>query len=377
MLPLNKPCLNNNFPAFSKGEFNDFIVDYFNAKNYLLNFSARQSLDIIYKRIQNTQGKKTVAVSPLTCVEALIPILDNNHDIEFVDIDPHTLNMDENIIPYGVDVIQAIHFGGSPQNMSIIQEKNASILVEDCAQSFGSEFNDQKLGTFGNFSVFSLIKNTFSIGGSLLIENGSKSQLSSNQFPESSYSLAIYRALKRKLENHSKIHPNLAYLFLNILLKLKPEKTNTLLKNLSPNKLTLDSIYKQFPIVDYLIEKRIKNSEEILSKITNKNIIPQFITPTGKTNYNRLYFLSQIESSKEIITKLRKKGIGANHLTQSTLAPYQERLDKHPILNKFIVKSKLQNYFELHDSIFCIPNSPALTDYELNYIVKIINSKLL
>ncbi len=37
----------------------------------------------------------TVAVSPLTCFEAIYPIIENGHDLYLVDINPDTLNMDE------------------------------------------------------------------------------------------------------------------------------------------------------------------------------------------------------------------------------------------------------------------------------------------
>jgi len=172
MIPLNKPLIfkSNAFPQSKEPEI--ILSELFPEHLINITFSARQGLNLIYKRLFTEFGCLRIAVSPLTCFEALYPIVENGHKIYFIDIDPDTFNMDESSINADADVVQAIHLGGNPQNMSMIcssVRKRHQILVEDCAQAFLSYYEGNLLGSFGDFSVFSFPKNFYALAGSLLL----------------------------------------------------------------------------------------------------------------------------------------------------------------------------------------------------------------
>ncbi len=99
----------------------------------------------------------------------------------FVDIDPNTLNIDPDKIEDAIDentkAILIVHLFGNPCNMDKIIEivkKHNLILIEDCAQSFGSKYNDKFVGTFGKAGCFSFYpsKNLGAYGdGGMVITN--------------------------------------------------------------------------------------------------------------------------------------------------------------------------------------------------------------
>jgi dTDP-4-amino-4,6-dideoxygalactose transaminase len=80
----------------------------------------------------------------------------------FIDIDPLTFNMDitkiEAAITKKTKAIIPVHLYGQPvvmDGLMAIAKKHGLKVIEDCAQSFGAEFQGKKTGTFGDFGCFS------------------------------------------------------------------------------------------------------------------------------------------------------------------------------------------------------------------------------
>ena len=71
----------------------NYFREYTGKKYILLTNSCRTALYLTYKALG--QGKKVIA-SPLICKTALEPILKSNNEIEFVDVDMNTFNIDIN-----------------------------------------------------------------------------------------------------------------------------------------------------------------------------------------------------------------------------------------------------------------------------------------
>jgi len=369
MIPLNKPYIDK---SKQRKDLNRFIKSYYPDRNYFLTISARQGLNEIYSKLNKENGPREVSVSPFVCAEAIYPIIENGHHINFIDINPRTLNMDESLLSNNLDIVQAIHLGGNPQDMNQIKKSNPSILIEDCAQCFGSYYNEIPLGMFGDFSVFSFMKNIYSIGGGLLLSKHSNIEevLNHKEFDAIS---TYYRFIKRYLESKSQEKKNISSYILEFILKLKPENTNFKLNNASINKMIIKSIEKQINSFENIIIKRINNAKYLIDNLNSDNIYTQEISSLGKSNYLRVYIVLKNKKSKEVIDLLRRKGIGANHLTQSYLHPHQPRFDSNTYLKKFIRKESLPNYFELHDRVISIPVSPSLTRDNLDKQIDIIN----
>jgi dTDP-4-amino-4,6-dideoxygalactose transaminase len=80
----------------------------------------------------------------------------------FVDIDPHTFNLDPSLIEERVaprtKTILPVHLYGQAANMDPILDiarRHGLKVLEDVAQAFGGEYKGRKLGTLGNAAAFS------------------------------------------------------------------------------------------------------------------------------------------------------------------------------------------------------------------------------
>tara|TARA_S200002703_G_scaffold22639_4_gene19330 strand:- start:11683 stop:12876 length:1194 start_codon:yes stop_codon:yes gene_type:complete len=125
-----------------------------------------------------------VLATPLTCTATNFPILANNLNIKWVDIDPKTLNMDlddlSRKITKSTKVIFLVHWGGYPMDLDKLKEiqekayRNFGFkpaIIEDCAHALGSKFNNKVIGSHGNICTFSFqaIKHLTSVDGGALV----------------------------------------------------------------------------------------------------------------------------------------------------------------------------------------------------------------
>ncbi len=101
----------------------------------------------------------------------------------FVDIDPVTLNIDANKIEAAITdktrAIIPVHLYGQAADMGAIMavtKKRGLRVIEDCAQSFGAEYQGRKTGAFGDFGCFSFFpsKNLGGYGDGGMIVTGSQ-----------------------------------------------------------------------------------------------------------------------------------------------------------------------------------------------------------
>lgn len=352
-----------------------YLEQIFPSYHKSLVFSGRQGLDIIYHHLYSEYGSLSVAVSPLTCFEALYPIINNKHTIRFVDINQYTLNMDEDFIPDDVDAIQPIHLGGNPQNMDKIissSKTNGQIVIEDCAQAFGASYNNQLLGTFGDYSIFSLMKNLFALGGGLIL---SRKSLPLPNYKPLGKIPTYYRVLKRSLESRNTINSHfINSLLYSLICASRTSNQEIFFKENTINNRIISSIFTQLKNSKYLIEKRIQNAEYIKNNISNCNFVPQLTISGGKMNYTRLFFVIETDNLIATIKKMRKLGISANHLTQDSLNYYQNSVFENPHLRKYTKNCDLFTYKDLHNKIISLPISPNLSENEIRHIITCLNT---
>lgn len=99
----------------------------------------------------------------------------------FVDIDHDTFNIDVNLIEAAITpktkAIMAVHLFGQAAELDTLKaicKKHQLKLIEDCAQSFGSDYHSKKTGGFGDFGCFSFYpsKNLGAFGdGGMVVTN--------------------------------------------------------------------------------------------------------------------------------------------------------------------------------------------------------------
>jgi dTDP-4-amino-4,6-dideoxygalactose transaminase len=167
-------------------EFEGALRDWFQHP-YILTLNSATSGLTLALRMLNLKEHDEVLASPLTCTATNWPILANGLLIKWVDVDPHTCNMNlddlKSKITYKTKAVLFVHWGGSPVDLDKVDEIKSYTkatfghdlhVIEDCAHAFGAEYNGAKIGTHGNICVFSLqaIKHlTTGDGGLLFLPN--------------------------------------------------------------------------------------------------------------------------------------------------------------------------------------------------------------
>ena len=102
----------------------------------------------------------------------------------FVDVNPKTMNIDENLIEDAITdktkVIAVVHYAGVSPDMDVIMDiakRHNLMVVEDDAQGIMSTYKGKPLGTFGDYGCLSFheTKNySMGEGGALLIKDPDK-----------------------------------------------------------------------------------------------------------------------------------------------------------------------------------------------------------
>lgn len=126
-----------------------------------------------------------VLATPLTCTASNWPILANNLDIKWVDVDPTTLNMDLDDLARKITnktkLIMLVLWGGCPVdfdrlNQIIYQARTihgfSPLVILDCAHAIGSTYKKRHISNQGHISTFSFqaIKHlTTGDGGALVV----------------------------------------------------------------------------------------------------------------------------------------------------------------------------------------------------------------
>lgn len=137
------------------------ISTYLNIKHSISCASGTDALHLALRALDIGPGDEVITPS-FTFAATAEAIRYVNATPVFVDIDPVTLNLDaqcvQNAITDKTRAIIAVHLFGLTANIDEIKAliSNKDIyLVEDCAQSFGATYKNQKTGTLGDISCFS------------------------------------------------------------------------------------------------------------------------------------------------------------------------------------------------------------------------------
>ena len=142
-------------------------------------------------RIAGVGPGHEVITTPLSWVATSNVILEVGARPVFVDIDPVTRNIDldriEAAITPATRAIIPVDLAGLPvdrDRLHAIAKKHNLRVVEDAAQSFGSEWKGRRIGSFGDFVSFSFHpnKNITSIEGGCLVLNDEREAKLAEQY---------------------------------------------------------------------------------------------------------------------------------------------------------------------------------------------------
>ncbi len=143
---------------------NDFR-QYLNVPYARVVYSGTAALYLIIETIKSLSEKRTVIIPSFVCPLIPIAIRRAGLKIEICDINRDNFSFDakmlETLCEENKDVlaIVTVHLAGLPVDLEAvvnIAKKYSVFTIEDCAQSLGASYRGSKVGTWGDFSFFSL-----------------------------------------------------------------------------------------------------------------------------------------------------------------------------------------------------------------------------
>lgn len=159
-------------------EFEKMISEKLNVPYVLAMNSGTSCLHIAYQMLKDYDENAEAIVSPMTCAATLTPLIANGIKIVWADINPNSGNIDpldvERKITKNTKMIILVHWGGVPceiEDFIHISKKYNIPLVEDGAHSMGTIYDKKYVGSYSDFTMFSLqaIKHITSVDGGILI----------------------------------------------------------------------------------------------------------------------------------------------------------------------------------------------------------------
>ncbi|MEK7600449.1 MAG: DegT/DnrJ/EryC1/StrS family aminotransferase [Patescibacteria group bacterium] len=124
-----------------------------------------------------------VIVPATTFVTVVTPIIQLGLIPVYVDIDPHTLNIDPKLIESAIvkgktKAIMVVHTLGNPAPMKEIMDianREGLVVIEDCCEAHGAMVGDRKVGSFGDLATFSFyVAHNMTTGeGGMVVTNSS------------------------------------------------------------------------------------------------------------------------------------------------------------------------------------------------------------
>lgn len=157
-----------------------WMEEKFKSEKVLLTTSCTHATEMAAILANIKEGDEVIAPS-FTFVSSVNPFVLRGAKIVFIDINPKTMNINENLIEAAITdktkVIVPVHYAGVSCEMNKIMEiakKYNLIVIEDAAQGVMSEYKGKALGTIGEYGCFSFheTKNySMGEGGALLIRD--------------------------------------------------------------------------------------------------------------------------------------------------------------------------------------------------------------
>ncbi len=175
-------CLDSSWIS-SKGsfipKFEHSFAEYMGVRHAASVCNGTVALHTALVALEVGQGDEVI-VPTLSYIASVNAIAYAGATPVFVDADPHTWQMDPEDVRRNITTktkaIMAVHLYGQTcdlERLTSIAKKQRVYLIEDCAESLGSEYQNKKAGSFGDVATFSFFGNkTLTTGeGGMVVTN--------------------------------------------------------------------------------------------------------------------------------------------------------------------------------------------------------------
>ena len=318
--------------------------------------------------------------------------------VKLVDVSENDLNIDvdklNKSITENTKGIVITHLFGYPCEIdkikNLLKGKNIK-LIEDCAQSFGTYYNNTETGNFGDVGIFScsLVKIPTTLGGGILVT----SDTDLKNFIETWLSENLPKSLSRDITYGIKnlisvansfpfIYSILSSKILFFLNRFNPRSYRKIVysgmglknKKFDPKerndlkKYQLEFGVSQLKNYDQSKKIRIENTKYLEKELSGMNSI-SFLNYKKNIDWNYQYFILRInENYEEFNKKIFRKGLHAMEENVWDCTDYG-----------YLVDNKDDNFSvgkDFNSKIVRIQNSSYLKKHHLDKIINIIKSSI-
>lgn len=287
-----------------------------------------------------------VLTTPFTFIASGNSILYCGAKPVFVDIDPRTFLIDPAKVEEALEkdpeikALLVVHLYGLSCEMEKIMslvEKHKLILIEDCAQAHGAEYQGKKTGSFGHAAAFSFYptKNMTTGEGGIMVTNGED-----------------IAAKGRQIINHGRsgryFHDMLGYNY-----------------RMTDIAAAIGSV--QLGKLDDFNAKRRANAEYLSTHLAGLDWLQLPYVPK-ECNHVYHQYTVKVEKRDAFAQWLQEKGVGNSIV-------YPIPIHKQPFYQEIVGKDlSLPVAEEVAQKVISLPIHPALTEEQLAEMVQIIKS---
>ena len=345
-----------NFENKLKSFFNEDLVTTTNSATSALHLVMHmlKTNGLGPEKIKVTGNEDHILTTPLTCTATNWPILLNNINLRWVDVDESNCNMDlddlEEKLNENTKAVLLVHWGGFPIDLNKLKKIQDDfnnkfgfkfVIIEDCAHAFGSKFNDKLIGSFSNISTFSFqaIKHLTAVDGGCVIFNDQ------DDFERSK--LLRWYGIDRN-ENRKDFRCEEDISEIGFKFHMNDVNASIGLANLEP-------------VVNDLLPIHISNGNFYNDKLKNIQGV-ELMDYTSQLEIPYWIYTIKVKNRQEFMKYMDKKNIVTSRV--------HERNDIHSAVSKYV--ESLPNLDKLIDEMVCIPVGWWVSEESRDYIVECI-----
>jgi len=335
--------LDSNWPSQGKvtEEFEQLLSEYLNSECIVVNNGSSALMAILLAHGIRPGDKVIVPDFTFVATSSIPKIL--GAKILVADVDPLTLNVSvesiEKLVKENkVKFVVIVDIGGLPNDIDALRNLSKRynfVLIEDAAQSFGSEYKNKKLGSFEHLTAFSfqITKQISTIEGGCIASTNSSLLKKIKQIKDYGRS-----------ETEQYVHDIVGTNF----------RTTDLQSAIG---------IQQLKKIEKHIKKRNKIANEYKERIKNFQFqkIPDYVT---KHSHMLFFGLARNQNEKEVtIDYLNKHGVDA----RKTWTPIHMQ-PCNPELNK----KKCKNAQQIFERAFTLPIYNDMKVEDMNTIINLL-----
>lgn len=324
-------------------KFEEHFASYIGVNHCVTLANGTDAIELALKALGISSGDKvaTVANAGMYTTSAMLAIGAQPH---FMDVDINSRNVTlsevDKALDAGVKAVVVTHLYGQavPEIMQIASRCNQRkiALLEDCAQAHGACINGQKVGSFGNAASFSFYptKNLGALGdGGAVVTGNDDIALKLTRLRQ--YGWSFKYQVETGGARNSRLDEMQAAILSMFLLSLDAANT-----------------------------KRRNIAEKYTKSISNTFIS---LPPVGFEDYVAHLYVIRCRHRDSLRTYLADHGI-------TTDVHYPVPDHRQPVFGDQYLAVSLPNTELLAEEILTLPCYPEMTDYQVEHIIKAVNS---